>query len=273
MNENGEEGFLPGLDQKKRLEEGTEVLARLKDATRQYLTALAGIVAYDHGIFKGTGTIIQNRGKVLLVTAAHVLDDIEKAVCQGVAFSNGDAKPYYRIAGVFTKDYSIDIAYARISNPTTLDSDRLPCPEHLIGDSRKAVATDLLFIHGFPGAYSRSFKMTGSIHSRTLPYGTTFGSPKWPEFNPNLHFALLYDPKYSVDGSGATIDLPDPHGLSGVAVWNTRRVELGQNWSPEDARIIGIVHRWDQDARCLIATRVENVLAFCGESDSKKGNG
>ena len=69
-------------------------------------------------------------------------------------------------------------------------------------------------------------------------------------------------PKNSLLPGGGVADLPSPDGLSGAAVWNTRRSELRETWTPSDARIVGIVHRWDQDGECLIATRIEKILPF-----------
>lgn len=234
----------------------------VKDATHSYLGAIAEIVSEKEGKFEGTGSIIEFGNGVFLITAAHVVSKIVNCGYHGVAYSNGNKKLYSRAPSHFDSDAALDVAFARIPRPTQPDSDRLACPQRLIAASAVGTERDLLFIHGFPGRHSRFFKMTEGIHSTTLPYCSGPGTPKWAEFDASSHFAISYDPKNSLLPGGGVADLPSPDGLSGAAVWNTRRSELRETWTPSDARIVGIVHRWDQDGECLIATRIEKILPF-----------
>jgi hypothetical protein len=257
-----EEPFVPTAEDTEKVKRALVVFDRLKDATRHCLVAIAGIVSDDEGTFEGTGTIIELGGEVLLATAEHVISKIESSGFQGVAYSSGDKKLYSRAPEFFKKNAAIDVAFARIRRPMQPESDRAPCPERLIAKSAEGVERDLLFIHGFPGRYSQFFRMTDGIHSKTLPFGSGPGTPKWSKFDPAIHFAISYDPKYNQGMDGKPVELPDPHGLSGVAVWNTRRAEVGTNWTPDDARIAGMIQQWDQDGQCLIATRIEHILQF-----------
>jgi len=54
----------------------------------------------------------------------------------------------------------------------------------------------------------------------------------------------------------------DPHGLSGSAVWATGRCTTGNSWEPSLARIVGVVHNWDERSQSLVGTRIEAVRAF-----------
>ncbi|MFN7139457.1 MAG: hypothetical protein ACK4UN_08970 [Limisphaerales bacterium] len=66
------------------------------------------------------------------------------------------------------------------------------------------------------------------------------------------------------DANGRPATLPDPHGMSGTAVWRSGRVAAasGAAWSPDHARIVGIVHTWDQQTATLVATRIEVLRDF-----------
>ncbi|MGD0814497.1 MAG: hypothetical protein ABSA83_12905 [Verrucomicrobiota bacterium] len=72
----------------------SSILRRVQDTARQYVVALAGVSPEMESKVYGTGTIIERGGRVLLVTAEHVVSEIEWAGYQGVAFSNGDKKEY-----------------------------------------------------------------------------------------------------------------------------------------------------------------------------------
>lgn len=257
-----EEALILTPEHREKFKRAMAVYDALKETTRLSLVSIAGIVSEDEGTFQGTGTIVELKGQILLVTAEHVVSQIETAGYKGVAFSNGNAKSYARAPYPFTKSRDLDVAFVRIPRPEQPDSDRVPCPEHLIATSAAGVENDLLFIRGFPGKFSRFFKISQGIVSETLPFGSGPGTPKWPHFDPSVHFAIDYDPKNNEASDGSFADLPDPHGLSGAVVWNTRKAELREKWTPNDARIAGIVQRWDQDGQCLIATKIEKIFPF-----------
>lgn len=57
----------------------------------------------------------------------------------------------------------------------------------------------------------------------------------------------------------------DAQGMSGSLVWNTRYLEItraGGTWTPEDAVVTGLLRRWDQKTKTLLAWRVEHLQAW-----------
>jgi hypothetical protein len=109
------------------------------------------------------------------------------------------------------------------------------------------------------------------IHSKSFTFAAYSGKSNDPAFNPQVHFAIRYGPRHciGIDGQPADLSIP-PGGLSGTAVWNIPwEVETG-GWAPDDARIVGMVQKWDQDGQCLIAIRMEPILPFL---DSVSSNG
>lgn len=262
MNADEEQPFVQSAEDIEKLKRAAAVCERVTDATRRCLVSIAGIISHEEGSFQGTGTIVELGGKVLLVTAQHVIAEIEAKGFQGVAYSCGNDKLYARAPQPFVMDAGLDVAGVRIAPPTQPDSDRIPCPKRLIAASSQGIEKDLLFVHGFPEKCNRYFKMLPGIISETRPLCSGLGTPKWPKFDPAIHFAVSYSVKFLQDAEGKIMDWIDPHGMSGAVVWNIRRAEIGSNWTPDDARIVGIVQRWDQDGQCLIATRVEHAIPF-----------
>ncbi|MGE3675825.1 MAG: hypothetical protein AB7K71_39515, partial [Polyangiaceae bacterium] len=65
-----------------------------------------------------------------------------------------------------------------------------------------------------------------------------------------------------IDERGNAADMVDPHGLSGSAVWATGRCTTGDSWEPSLARIVGIIHNWDERSQSLVGTRIEVVRDF-----------
>ena len=128
-----------------------------------------------------------------------------------------------------------------------------------LADSSRDLEDDILFIHGFAQKNSRFSAIGGGgIYSDSLPYATFLGESTLPEFKPGVHFAIQYkQPEKQKDEKGKDVDLPPPPGLSGTAVWKANRKDAEGEWKPTSARVVGIVHKWDQPSGSLVATRVE----------------
>jgi Protein of unknown function (DUF2934) len=56
--------------------------------------------------------------------------------------------------------------------------------------------------------------------------------------------------------------LPLPGGMSGSLLWKTNLRRAPAPWSPDCATVVGLVHRFDEQQQCLIATRIEYVSAW-----------
>ena len=85
-----------------------------------------------------------------------------------------------------------------------------------------------------------------------------------PEIDPRFHFGLSYLPDRATTVVGDR-GLPDPHGMSGSTVWNTRFVEAKLNSlvsSPEMAIVTGVALGWPSGQGAIAATRTEHVRSF-----------
>ena len=253
-----EEHFNPTPEERRRIQIAHEVYQRMAGFTASCITAIARPVANDEGDFIGSGSFVVFGGQTFLVTAAHVATDAQTGSLYGAAFSNGDGKRYQVVTAPILVNENIDIGIAPVTLERPPDSTRLAWPSSQVATSAGSL-DDQLFVHGFPGERSRFLRMNQGINSRTLPYGATSVTPAWSGYNPDEHFAISFDPRYPEYPDGTSATLPDPAGMSGSPVWNTRRREVGEHWQPTDARLIGVIHRFDRTANCLIGSRIEHI--------------
>jgi hypothetical protein len=135
--------------------------------------------------------------------------------------------------------------------------------EDMIALAHVPVSQEFFTFIGFSGQYSRfSF---GTLS--TPGTSSTAREVKLPEgscLKRRFHFGINYKPdsSYNIVGSRG---LPRPQGFSGSTVWNTRFVEsriAGEAWTPECARVTGVVRGWPSAIGCIVATRSQYVRGF-----------
>ena len=263
-NFDGDQPFVPTPQESEKIRIAMEVADSLKAVTTPYLASIAGIISDEDGEYVGTGTFISVDHVTYLLTADHVISAAMISPFRGVAISNGDGKAYCRVIAPFRRNAALDIAIVPVALAVPPEGDRIPCPERLIGKSSNGLESDLLFIHGVPGSYTRFLVFDRGIHTKTLPYISVAGNPTWRGFDSAVHCSIEYNPRDQRYSDGTSADLPDPGGMSGAALWKTNRSLVRENWTPHDARITGVITRWDQEGQCLIGTRIEPILEFIG---------
>lgn len=117
---------------------------------------------------------------------------------------------------------------------------------------------EILFIHGYAG------ENAGSGFGEDQPISTGYVTQ---QIEPgNGVFTLFWRPgneTYSSE-TDESVRLQhkamDPHGLSGSLVWDTKRMschEAKMEWSPSNARVSGIVSRWDEESGALTCVPIE----------------
>jgi len=240
-------------------------LAQLKEYSGQCIARIVGCTSGDAGEVIGTGTFIDVRNTIYLLTAQHVsaqrfaTNAHGDRLYDGLAHDGGPDDEMFRIRNP-TLGYGFprDIAIARLHSedlgaPTLIPMqwDRIP---KFAGNLEK----DIFFVHGYPGRKSRFVRAWGGIASESFPWVATEEPCNCSWFDPKIHIAIGY-PVQGQDERGHLIDLPHPEGLSGSALWKTNIASKGSNWEPEDSKIVGIIIQWDQDSQTLIATRIEYV--------------
>jgi hypothetical protein len=79
-------------------------------------------------------------------------------------------------------------------------------------------------------------------------------------FNPQDHIAIEY-PNFGWQEGGRPIPRPEAFCLSDSGVWRTNRANFSKKeWSPDEARAIGVNIVWTPGTESLVATRIKVVV-------------
>jgi hypothetical protein len=137
------------------------------------------------------------------------------------------------------------------------------------------VRGELLTLAGFAGQ-NVTFYFNTLFAQSTCYTAREIVLPADNRFSSRFHFGLDYRPDLAATVIGDT-GLPLPPGLSGSTVWNTNFVvakicEI--EWTPELAKVTGVVWGWPSGYACLVATRAEYLRSFllgapCGLKGAK----
>jgi hypothetical protein len=236
-----------------------------------YVTPISRVVSHDFGKLQGTGSYIEACGQGLFLTNDHnFLYENKRLTPDRLGVQLWDNPQYFRLHNTATMfPYPLDCAFTLIDRKWAADkalqsNQAKSLPESRIALAHTPVPRELLFFKGYAGEGEKFMFNKLIVQSRSY---TMQERPTFPNGygDPRFHFALDYAPDKATEldpGHG----LPVPKGFSGSLVWNTRYVEAGGAWMPEDAVATGIVWGWVSDEACLLATRIEYVRSFLARS-------
>ncbi len=245
------------------------VITAMKDHTSPSLTYICGAFADHTAELVGSGTIIELGGNPYLLTAQHVARELFSEAIGGDSkypgglchFAGNGEKMMWTGPRWYSWPSPQDIAIAPVdpaelanSRITSLKATRLARNTDYLDD-------DLYFVQGWPTRASR-FTMFGGagILARSQPFaGWLTTETAWPSFDPTIHVAITHPMSEIIDEREQPAHLLLPNGVSGSLLWKTNHVGAKHGWTPSQATVVGLVHRFDQDAQCVIATRIEYV--------------
>jgi hypothetical protein len=218
----------------------------------------------------GTGIPLELAGRRFVVTAAHVMDDIQR-MKHGVYVSPG-------MAGGQLVD--LDGCQVNKSHLPKEGREKDPFDICLIGLTDQAAAsigtgvefvTDEMvdydeprqegafyFFLGFPRANLKIDTRRNILRCEALNYGTFIYRGErgvWQSPPEGDYVDLDFDPSKTVDDRGRRVRTPRPKGISGCGIW--RLCVAGANaanWSVHDIRLVAIEHRWDSHLHVLRGT-------------------
>jgi hypothetical protein len=250
------EGRGLSLQEKQAFILGT--LPAMAQYTSGFICSVFGVSDSKMGRHHGSAFRCKLRGRRALLTALHVIEEAQKEPL-GVAVSTAYGKPPYVVEGPVPIDQQADIAVYFLP-------DDYPCPDTFfwpsarIDHSLEKLATDYLFLHGFPGKRSYPSLHLGGVINKSLPYGAMQRLENLPPDLEPFQFAIEYDPQGMIDETGIAGDLVDPHGLSGSPVWRIGASGRSRReWSPSDSLLVGIVTQWRPDEKVLVATSANRL--------------
>lgn len=221
------------------------------------------------GFVWGTGNYVQLTGATHLLTNAHVFEDADGRTLGHLPVPGRD---FVSIPHANLATWPIDAGLARLDPACPLSPGAVVTPAEF--DQSFAPADgELLFWLGYPGSTAtrhepisdsrrRANWFDGPIESLAVPYVTQQvrgPSPPVPSFQPSDH-VLLHYPARAVRSTGTEADLPNPKGMSGSLLWDTKYVasrKAGSPWAPSLARVCGLVWAAHSTPEVVVATRVE----------------
>ena len=248
------------------------VVANMTEYLRPYRTAI-----YEHrdtyGEGWGSGSFLRLGSTVFILTNEHV--SRVRAQDKVLTYQFDGQDDIRRVVG------------NHVEYPAPLDLALLPVDMHAWADPSNAskaieidqiaiahvpVLTELLTFTGFAGC-------NVTFHFNTLcAKGTCYTAheielPQDERFSARFHFGMNYRPDLASSVIGNE-SLPIPPGLSGSTVWNTGFVQAkmaGIPWTPELAKVTGVIWGWPSGHACLVATRAEYLRSFLLEAASQIG--
>jgi Trypsin-like peptidase domain len=239
-------------------------VAPMAELTFPCVTSIVGIVSSEEGEHLGSGFRCLLGGRRVLVTAKHVVDHAQAAQL-GAGYTAAREQPPTQLPSTPTfADPATDLAVFALNRPP--EGNGIDWwPQDRVDTDKRARAHDYLFVHGFPGVRAR-FLFAG-LHSKSLPYGVMERDDDLPDDLRAHEFAMDYDPRNMLLTPGMTADFVDPSGLSGSPVFRIGAYQVAASeWRPSNARLVGIVTRWNHDKRVLLATGAAQLLRLAGVS-------
>lgn len=212
----------------------------------------------SNGEHLGTGYFFEYNENKFLITNYHVA---VKCVENPLAYHfKGDGKYVKMFLPIKFYRYPIDVACTSIfDNVWNTYHDESSCiPPEKFQSKFEAVENEIFFIEGYPG--QRAGMWGDTMFAQLTPLLTN-QVRLVDGYDERMHFALRYD----IDNficTGEQSFLPSPKGMSGSLVWNTKIEECkqkGVKWDISKPTVIGIIHQYCGDDKCVIGTKIEHM--------------
>jgi hypothetical protein len=193
-----------------------------------------------------TGTFVAVGGKLVLLTARHIL---ERSAPEHIAIAKSPEGSELRTLGnllihkpIDLPHTDIDILVIEIQDQDTIDIIKagwrvVPMS---IGDNVDASGEVVLI--GFPSATlnRKEMQITGRPNGIITALMGDTPVDSTPVANAALDLFLQL-PRQAIAIDGAVINIPPIGGMSGCAIWQFREIADGELWSPDRAlRLVGI---------------------------------
>jgi hypothetical protein len=237
---------------------------RMRGHTYPYITSLSWAEELSVGNHLGSGLYLGHSGEAYILTNEHVARAIRGTPLAHQLLQGEHAT---RVMNPFqVAKHPYDMALTRIEREVWLDAknSRVALDISRIASKHDPAESDFLFMLGYSGQRSYFSASFETLFTNATPY-LTQESKTVPDGLSDMFFAIPYLPDLAKSLSPNAAGLPDPHGFSGTPVWDTnfRRCMLsGQQWTPEESRITGLVVRWLESTGHIVAVRVEFIREF-----------
>ncbi len=220
----------------------------------------------------GTGNYVQLLGEGYLLTNSHVFTEASDVSLGHLPVPDAD---FVHLARADLSLWPVDLGLSLLDADRALHPSSFVVPREF--DARfDPVADELLFWVGYPGTKAlrhepvtelkrRANWFDGPIEMPAVPFASQVpqeAPPALQGFDANVHVAVHY-PAKAHRTPGTLEDVPNPKGMSGSLLWDTKYVRClrtGEEWSPEKARVCGLVWAAHPHPELVVATRIEHVV-------------
>jgi len=249
---------------------------RVRDAMAEFVwpmtCPMAAFDRYGRGYAWATGNFVQLRNAIYLLTNAHVFSQASDQTIAYLPSSEGD---YVAISRADLAPWPTDLGLSR------LDLTAAPSPSTFVEphqfDCKYAPAeSELLFWVGYPGSTAERHEFISDLRRRTNWFDASIESPAVPflsqevqdlipslgVFRPTEHVVVHY-PAQAMRSAGDLANVPNPKGMSGSLLWDTKFVaslQSGGEWLPSQAKVCGLVWAAHENPEVIVATRIESVI-------------
>jgi hypothetical protein len=243
-----------------------KVVAAMTDYLRPYRTAIYDLTQKD-GTGWGSGSYLRLLDSVFILTNEHVADDMNpKRTGEFLGHQFDGQEAIRRVVGdrpVYP--WPLDLALLPVSKNAWEENANKSKATELgqIAVGHDPAPTEILTFTGFAGQ-NVSFYFDTLFAQGVCYTARQTELPTDDRFSSRFHFGIDYRPAAATAVMGSK-ELPLPPGLSGSTVWDTgfvRAKMTGIQWTPEFARVTGVVWGWPEGSRFLVATRAEYVRSF-----------
>ena len=258
-------------------EEWERFCSNIKEAmathVKPFSTPISMSREQGHGVAWATGSYIGGVRGIQLITAAHVFEDVPDG--GRLAHLPSPGGDYIAVGD------SPDIAPWPVE-AATIDVPSIPkssLMRAVLSSSIEQVFSaeegELLFWIGFPGYTLERHDALAESRRRRTWFGEleALGVPMLSQavrgwngdhkaFDRERHVALYYPSAAKKTVDTPPVALPHPKGMSGSLLWDTKAVRTfsqGQGWSPELARVCGLVWAALDDPEVIFATKIEHI--------------
>ncbi len=253
----------------------------LCEAVRNAMASLVAIcvtpIGYseslDRGIAWATGNYVQFHGVPYLLTNEHVFDE---AVGGHLSHFPGSTEYYVLLNSTVLADpWPVDVALTRVELGRG-GAEKEPVPASFFDERYQPVTSELLLWIGFPGSEARRNELVTDFNRHCTWFGTPLDPPGFPmlmqqvpsspsnlrAYDAEKHIIIHYPAKALKYPGEAAVDVPNPKGMSGSLLWDTKfvaRTTSGQQWTADDARVCGVIWAAHDKPEVVVATKIEYI--------------
>lgn len=261
------------MTDKKKLAEHFVIRDEMAKFLWPTVTPLSCAALDDRGFALGTGNYVLIDGDFAIITNEHVIVEAES---RHIGHLPGPSDDYVGCGPKFITDpWPIDLAIAQVGGKGP-SADRRAITEDEFCTRFAPADDELLFFLGFPGSTATRrepvtqsnirYSWFGKLESVGVPILTTVAlvdAATLQAFDADRHVAIHFPTRAQRSPDAPEVKLPNPKGMSGSFLWDTRFracQRSGTDWTPQQARICGLVWAAHEKPEVVVATKVEHLL-------------